>query len=433
MTGELLDRFINTHYTDLMIVLPAVLMLAGLLFTVAADSYITRRRKRTMALICVLVLSLIAQNYLENLLSSGEPRVMLRTCVSIYGYAVRPVILLLFIYIVSPGKQVRWGWILIGLNAAVYLSALFTDVTFSISSDNHYRPGFPLLSNFCLFVSFLLLVLLLYLTLRNFRAYRWKETFFPAASCLLIILSVVMDSYVGGLRQPVSFLTIAIVISCVLFYYWLHFQFLQEHEQARALEQRIQLMMTQIQPHFLYNTLATIRSLCLRSPETAAHTIDQFSLYLRQNLEAMDQPDLIPLKQELEHVRIYAEIEMLMFPYIHVTYDTRDEDVLLPALTVQPLVENAIRHGVRAREEGLVHISSLRDRDGHYVIISDNGVGFDPEAVPEKPGAHIGLRNVRERIEKQCGGRLDIDSTPGKGTTVTIFIPDPLKDDSSAS
>ena len=219
----------------------------------------------------------------------------------------------------------------------------------------------------------------------------------------------------------------------MLFYYWLHFQFLREHEQARALEQRIQLMMTQIQPHFLYNTLATIRSLCLRSPETAAHTIDQFSLYLRQNLEAMDQPDLIPLKQELEHVRIYAEIEMLMFPYIRVTYDIRDEGVLLPALTVQPLVENAIRHGVRGLEEGLVHISSLRDRDGHYVIISDNGVGFNLETVPEKPGTHIGLRNVRERIEKQCGGRLDIDSTPGKGTTITIFIPDPQKDDSSGS
>ena len=85
MTGELLDRFIKTHYTDLMIVLPAVLMLAGLLFTVAADPYITRRRKRTMVLICVLVLSLIAQNYLENLLSSGEPRIMLRTWSGVTG------------------------------------------------------------------------------------------------------------------------------------------------------------------------------------------------------------------------------------------------------------------------------------------------------------------------------------------------------------
>ena len=142
MTGELLDRFINAHYTDLMIVLPAVLMLAGLLFTVAADPYITRRRKRTMVLICVLVLSLIAQNYLENLLSSGEPRIMLRTCVSIYGYAVRPVILLLFIYIVSPGRRIRWGWVLIGLNAAVYLTALFTDVTFPSAATITTVPAF---------------------------------------------------------------------------------------------------------------------------------------------------------------------------------------------------------------------------------------------------------------------------------------------------
>ena len=112
-----------------------------------------------------------------------------------------------------------------------------------------------------------------------------------------------------------SFLTISIVISSVLYYIWLHFQFVQAHEKDLAAEQRIQIMMSQIQPHFLYNTLATIRSLCLRSPETAAQTIDKFSRYLRQNLDTLDQNGLIPFSKELERVKIYTEIEMLMFPY----------------------------------------------------------------------------------------------------------------------
>ena len=126
-------------------------------------------------------------------------------------------------------------------------------------------------------------------------------------------------------QQPVSFLTISIVISSALYYIWLHFQFVRAHEKDLAAEQRIQIMMSQIQPHFLYNTLATIRSLCLKSPETAAQTIDKFSRYLRQNLDTLSQSGLIPFRQELEHVKIYTEIEMLMFPYIHIRYDIEDD------------------------------------------------------------------------------------------------------------
>ena len=128
-------------------------------------------------------------------------------------------------------------------------------------------------------------------------------------------------------------------------------------------------------------------------------------------------------------MQIYTEIEMLMFPYIHIHYDIEDDCFMLPTLTVQPLVENAIRHGVRAREEGQIDIIVRKGEDGHTIVIEDNGLGFDPAAVNAAEGKHIGIRNVRERLEKQCGGTLTLQSRTGEGTIVTVFIPAAEKDD----
>ena len=241
---------------------------------------------------------------------------------------------------------------MIGVNALIYMTALFTDICFTIDAENHYHSGLLLLNNSCLIVSLALLGMLMYLTFRSFHPQRLSETLLPAFAVFLILLALFLDANVVYTPQPVSFLTIAIVISFVLYYNWLHIRFVEEYERALAAEQRVQIMMTQIQPHFVYNTLATIRSLCLRSPETAALAIERFSRYLRLNLDVPNLPDLIPFQQEMEHARIYLEIEILMFPYIHVQYEIADEDFLVPVLTVQPLVENAVRHGVRGRENG---------------------------------------------------------------------------------
>ena len=277
----------------------------------------------------------------------------------------------------------------------------------------------------CLIASLILLGVLVFSTFRAYHPSRRKESWIPFFSVVILLLALLLDGSVADTPQPVSFLTISIVMSSVLYYIWLHFQFVRAHENALAAEQRIQIMMTQIQPHFLYNTLATIRSLCLRSPETAAQTIDKFSRYLRQNLDTLNQAELIPFSQELDHVRIYAEIEMLMFPYIHIHYDIGDDCFMLPPLTVQPLVENAIRHGVRAREVGRIDIAVRKEENGHIITIVDNGLGFDPAAIDAADGGHIGIRNVRERLERQCGGTLTVKSRPGEGTTVSVFVPVP--------
>lgn len=340
-----------------------------------------------MLIICALVFSLIVQNCLDHLLTVEYSIITFRKAVDIYGYAIRPVILLLFFYIVSP-KKPRWPWwALIGVNALICLTAFFTNVSFTINEENMFQGGYPVLRNSCLVVSLALLWRLLHSTFQDYRSSRRKEAWIPVFAVFTILLSLALDESVYDTPQPVSFLTISIVISSVLYYIWLHFQFVRAHEKDLAAEQRIQMMMTQIQPHFLYNTLATIRSLCLRSPETAAQTIDKFSRYLRQNLDTLDQNGLIPFSKELDHVKIYSEIEMLMFPYIYIEYDVEDDCFLLPPLTVQPLVENAIRHGVRAREEGRIKITVRKMKADMSLPSPITGWALIPEPSTPRKGS----------------------------------------------
>ncbi len=95
-----------------------------------------------------------------------------------------------------------------------------------------------------------------------------------------------------------------------------------------------------------------------------------------------------------------------------------------PGATIQMLVENAIRHGVRSRTDGLVTVSAVRESGAHRITVRDNGVGFDSEKTDLTQGSHIGLRNVKERVEQMCGGKMLLRSELGKGTEVTLLIPD---------
>ena len=411
---------LRAYMTELS-VLPAAALLLVLVLAVWLDAYLSRERKRAMAVIIALVFSLMLQNYAEYRLSLVSGASTLRIPSSIFGYAVRPAILAMFLYIVKPGGRYGFAWVLIGVNAAVYLTAFFSPIAFSFNKNGHFISG-PL-NYTCTFVSAALFAWLFLLTIRQFRPSARKESWIPIFVAALLAGAVVMDYTVVFDEQPLAFLTIAIVVSCVAYYVWLHLQFVREHEEALRAGQRIQLMMSQIQPHFLFNTLSTIQALCVKDPKTAVYAIEQFGVYLRKNLEALTQTKLIPLPKELEHTRAYAEIEALRFDNIHVDYDLREQGFRVPALSIQPLVENAIRHGVRARKDGRVIVITRREGDENRIVIRDNGTGFDASAVRDSDGAHIGIANVRSRIEQMCGGTLEIDSRIGEGTTVTIRIP----------
>jgi sensor histidine kinase YesM len=218
------------------------------------------------------------------------------------------------------------------------------------------------------------------------------------------------------------------IVSCNLFYYiWLHLNFVREHEDDLMAHQRVQIMVSQIQPHFLYNTLSTIQALCHSDPEKAADTVEKFGTYLRQNIDSLNQTELIPFNKELEHTRVYVDIEQIRFPSISVRYDiddVKDVDFDLPALTIQPMVENAIRHGVRSRKHGEIVVAAHKVDDNYVITIRDNGKGFDTSLLMNQDNSHIGIQNVKERIEDQCKGTFIIESTPGEGTLVTFRIPE---------
>ena len=135
---DALTDFVQTWYLELMCLLPAALMLAGLTWAVTMDSYIQNNRKRTMLILCALVFSLIAQNYAENLLYMGEPRVVLRRIVAAYGYIVRPMILLLFLKIIHPEKKHVPEWMLVGVNAVLYAVSIFVPLCFKIDETNAF-------------------------------------------------------------------------------------------------------------------------------------------------------------------------------------------------------------------------------------------------------------------------------------------------------
>ena len=192
---------------------------------------------------------------------------------------------------------------------------------------------------------------------------------------------------------------------------------------AQLAQSRISTMMSQIRPHFVYNTLGSIEQLCNVDPPKAEKLVHSFAMYLRGNFGELDNPRPIRMSQEMEHVRYYVSIESVRFPDMTFTFDLNADDFMLPALSIQPIVENAIKHGLMPLDQGgSVRVSSRETPSSYCVSIEDDGAGFDTNILLDER-KHIGLRNIRERLESMVGGSLSIESTVGKGTKVQLNIP----------
>lgn len=200
----------------------------------------------------------------------------------------------------------------------------------------------------------------------------------------------------------------------------------KEKELAEA---RTDIMMSQIKPHFLYNSLTAIRELCLVDPRDAADAITDFSLFLRENMASLTSRDPIPFRDELRHVRTYLNLEQRRFgERLAVDFDIRAQEFSVPSLSLQVLVENAVKHGVTKREEGgRIVVSTYQADDGCRVVVRDTGVGVDvsrlSDAAADGQRQSVGLANVRARLDAM-GATLSIESEPGRGTCATMSIPD---------
>ena len=189
-------------------------------------------------------------------------------------------------------------------------------------------------------------------------------------------------------------------------------------------DSRIAIMLSQIKPHFLYNVLNTIYHLYRKEPETAQEAVSSFAEYLRCNMLSIEQSETVPFSEEYRHIQTYLSLEQIRFrDKLEVVYDVNVTNFKLPPLTVEPLVENAVKHGVtKKRGGGTVTISTCKTEEGIQITVADTGVGFDTEHYMEDGKPHVGIRNVQQRLQSMVGGSLSVTSSEN-GTVAVVTIP----------
>lgn len=193
-------------------------------------------------------------------------------------------------------------------------------------------------------------------------------------------------------------------------------------QKEEAAQERARAAVLQMRPHFIHNTLTSIYYLIAKDPERARKTTLDFSRYLQNNFEAVAEDGTIPFEKELEHTRAYLAVEQACYEgQVFVEFDTPNTSFNVPPLTLQPIVENAVKHGMDPDLKPLQVTVATRDLErGVQITVEDNGPGFTP---PDEEEPHFALDNVRERLRAQCGGTLEIGARDVGGTRVTIFVP----------
>lgn len=202
-----------------------------------------------------------------------------------------------------------------------------------------------------------------------------------------------------------------------------------EEQELALMRARVDALISQINPHFLFNTLNTVSSLVRFDPDTARTVVLKLSNILRRRLKA--QVHFSPLRQEIEFIDDYLDIEVVRFGrdklQIRKEIDPETLEVVVPSMILQPLVENAIRHGIGPKiEGGTITLRAWRNNGRLAVEVIDDGVGIPEERRHEVYDSGIGISNVRERLKVLYGQdfSFEIDSKPGKGTAIRFEIPE---------
>ena len=250
-------------------------------------------------------------------------------------------------------------------------------------------------------------------------------------SFLITLLPVTAVLFVQMFTEAYPLLDICIVLSALSMYGRILSEQveLSLRQKEEIAHQRANIMVLQMRPHFICNAMTSIYYLCDKDPKTAKRVTMDFTAYLRRNFNAIASREPIPFSDELEHTRAYLAIEQVQFKdSLFVDYDTPHTGFCVPPLTLQPIVENAVKHGMDPESTPLrISIRTRKTDLGSEIIVEDNGPGFDPAgAGGSEP--HIAMANIRQRLEMMCGGKMTImsvmsgDKSPS-GTVVKVTIP----------
>ena len=196
-------------------------------------------------------------------------------------------------------------------------------------------------------------------------------------------------------------------------------------QQREIAHQRANIMVLQMRPHFIFNTMMSIYYLCAQDSKKAQQVTLDFTSYLRKNFSAIASENTIPFANELEHTRAYLAVEQVQFEdSLFVEYDTPHTRFRVPPLTLQPIVENAVKHGMDPDSAPLRICIRTRETDaGHEITVEDNGPGFAQTNMDESE-PHIALANIQQRQEIMYGGKLTVMPREGGGTVVKVILPE---------
>ena len=321
-----------------------------------------------------------------------------------------------------------WGIAVFAIQGAMTIllvGNLFGGYIYSVGADNLYVRGIvfyliPVVESIIWIVGAVLVFVN-----RKTMAMQDKIVFY--IYCVLIATALLLQSFITQLSFLDAITILAIMVLLFGEQSKTTTRLLQESvaaEEARLETEKTKekLLRSQVSPHFIYNALTAIQALP-DNPERTKRAIGDFAKYLRQSLSTINENTLIPFEKELENVQVYFRLEKIRFgKSLQVEYDITEKDFDLPAMSVQILAENAVKHGVSVkREGGTVSIATKREDDDIVIIITDDGVGFDVNQPIDS--SHIGIANVRNRIVALAGGSFEIVSELGRGTTATIRIP----------
>lgn len=308
--------------------------------------------------------------------------------------------------------------ILLVIYFALLLVAQFTNAFYYVTSDNQFFYGpFYSLS----LVPIILILLLNILGTIKRRKVLSKKVFIslliylvPMTAMLIVHTFVAIEIFVVFGMALFAFIMYGLILSDNLEKYM--------RQQREIAEQRANIMVLQMRPHFIYNSLMGIYYLCDQDAEKAKQVTLDFTTYLRKNFSAIASKDTIPFNEELEHTRAYLAIEQAQFEdSLFIDFDTPHTSFRVPPLTLQPIVENAVVHGLRG-SNAPIHVSVItRKSDTAYeIIVEDDGPGFRST---DNDDPHIALDNIRERLDIMCGGTISISPRQEGGTSVKVTIP----------
>ncbi|SDB37209.1 Histidine kinase [Ruminococcaceae bacterium FB2012] len=381
----------------------------------------------------VLLLIITVTDTLETLCAAGDPvldldlarRIELRKALGAANYILRPFIILIEVLILTPSGHMLRPLLAVPVvvNSAVYATAFFgSSVAFGITPSNTFFRG-PL-GNTIFVTQIVYVSVLLVFSVKRFKNSDWRRS-----SILLLIIAQVI---IAALLEYGNILTgySNSVTALVILEYYIFLTVVYQQEMREAIIQRdlklekdkMLMLRNQIHPHFIYNSLSIIRSLAKHDSSKAVSCIDSFSDYLKAHICAIETDSMIFFEKELYNVKAYLDLARAdTSRKIEVIYRLGVKDFMLPPLSLEPIIENAVNHGL-SRDGGVITICTEETEENYIVRISDNGTA---RRLPDndKPfHLGVGIENTRSRLAMHCGGSLEMDMAES-GTTVTVSIP----------